>query len=304
MKSVGNVEHAMKIKNLGVWTGTDALSAADAATFAKRVEAWGYGALWIPEAVGREVFSASAWLLANTGSLIVASGIANIYARDSFSAAAAQKGLNEQSGGRFLLGLGVSHIPLVEGVRQHQYGKPVATMRSYLQAMTKSPYQSVLPGAPPKTVLAALGPKMLELSAELADGAHPYNVTPEHTRQARALLGANKLLCVEQGAILETNPAQARATARRFLSMYMGLPNYVNNWRRMGFDDDDFAGGGSDRLVDAVIVWGGEKSIRARIDEHWQAGADHVCVQAIGPTALPDERLLGLLAPTATQHPA
>jgi probable F420-dependent oxidoreductase len=301
MKSVGNVEPAMKLENLGVWAGTDALSAADAATFSKRVEAWGYGALWIPEAVGREVFSASAWLLANTGSLIVASGIANIYARDSFSAAAAQKGLNEQSGGRFLLGLGVSHIPLVEGLRQHQYGKPVATMRSYLQAMGKSRYQSVPPAAPPKTVLAALGPKMLELSSELADGAHPYNVTPEHTRQARALLGASKLLCVEQGAILETNPAQARATARRFLSIYMGLPNYVNNWRRMGFGDDDFAGGGSDRLVDAVIVWGDEKAIRARIDEHWQAGADHVCVQAIGQTALPDEHLLGLLAPTATQ---
>jgi probable F420-dependent oxidoreductase len=291
----------MKLAKLGVWAGIDALSAADAAGFAKRVEAWGYGALWIPEAVGREVFSASAWLLANTGSLIVASGIANIYARDSFSAAAAQKGLNEQSGGRFLLGLGVSHIPLVEGVRQHHYGKPVATMRSYLQAMGKSSYQSVPPAAPPKTVLAALGPKMLELSAELADGAHPYNVTPVHTRQARALLGASKMLCVEQGAILETNPAQARATARRFLSIYMGLPNYVNNWRRMGFGDDDFAAGGSDRLVDAVIVWGDEQAIRARIDEHWQAGADHVCIQAIGQTALPDEHLLGLLAPAATQ---
>src|SRR5580692_4050932 len=159
MKSVGNGEPAMKLEKLGVWAGTDVLSAADAATFAKRVEAWGYGALWIPEAVGREVFSASAWLLANTHSLIVASGIANIYARDSFSAAAAQKGLNEQSGGRFLLGLGVSHIPLVEGLRQHQYGKPVATMRSYSQAIGKSPYQSVPPVAPPRTVLAALGPK-------------------------------------------------------------------------------------------------------------------------------------------------
>jgi probable F420-dependent oxidoreductase len=297
MQSAGNLEHAMKLERLGVWAGTDALSAAHAASFAKRVQDWGYGTLWIPEAVGREVFSASAWLLANTGSLIVASGIANIYARDSFSAAAAQKGLNEQSGGRFLLGLGVSHIPLVEGLRQHRYGKPVATMRSYLQAMGNSRYQSVPPAAPPQTVLAALGPKMLELSAELADGAHPYNVTPEHTRDARALLGAGKLLCVEQGAILETNPAQARASARRFLAIYMGLPNYVNNWRRMGFCDDDFAGGGSDRLVDAVIVWGDEKAIRARIDEHWQAGADHVCVQAIGQTALPDEHLLGLLAP-------
>src|SRR5580658_8371217 len=123
----------MHLNNLGVCAGTDSLSAADAAAFARRVEAWGYAALWIPEAVGREVFSASAWLLANTRTLIVASGIANIYARDSFSTAAAQKGLNEQSGGRFLLGLGVSHVPLVEGLRKHAYGKPLATMRAYLQ---------------------------------------------------------------------------------------------------------------------------------------------------------------------------
>ena len=287
----------MQLESLGVWAGIDAMSAAQAAAFAKRVEAWGYGALWIPEAVGREVFSAAAWLLANTASLIVASGIANIYARDAFSAAAASKGLNEQSGGRFLLGLGVSHIPLVEGLRQHKYGKPIATMRGYLQAMAKSTYRAVPPAAAPKTVLAALGPKMLELAAELADGAHPYNVTPQHTHEARALLGAGKLLCVEQGAILETDPAQARATARRFLSIYMPLPNYVNNWRRLGFGDDDFAGGGSDRFVDAVIVWGDEHAIRARIDEHLQAGADHVCIQAIGQSALPDEHLLGLLAP-------
>jgi len=287
----------MNLKSLGVWAAIDGLAAADTAAFARRVEAWGYGALWTPEAVGREVFSACAWLLANTSSLIIASGIANIYARDSFSAAAAQKGLNEQSGGRFLLGLGVSHIPLVEGVRKLQYGKPVATMGAYLRAMADAPYESVPPPAAPKTVVAALGPKMLELAAELADGAHPYNVTPEHTRQARALLGAGKLLCVEQAAILETSPTDARAIARRFLDIYLGLPNYVDHWRRLGFTDADFAGGGSDRLVDALFAWGDEKAIRARIDEHWQAGADHVCIQAVGRTALPDERLLALLAP-------
>jgi probable F420-dependent oxidoreductase len=291
------LEFTMGLKKLGVWAATDGLSAPDLSAFAKRVEAWGYGALWTPEAVGREVFSASAWLLANTSSLIVASGIANIYARDSLSAAAAQKGLNEQSGGRFLLGLGVSHIPLVQDLRQHEYGKPVATMRKYLRGMADAPYKAVLPAAAPMTVLAALGPKMLELAAEQAQGAHPYNVTPEHTRQARAILGANKLLCVEQGAILEPNPTQARALARQFLSIYLGLPNYFNNWRRLGFTDADFAGGGSDRLVDALIAWGDEKAIRARIEEHWQAGADHVCVQSIGPAGLPDERLLGLLAP-------
>jgi len=179
----------MKLKNLGVWAGTDGLSAADATAFARRVQAWGYGALWISEAVGREVFSACAWLLANTSSLIIASGIANIYARDPFSAAAAQKGLNEQSGGRFLLGLGVSHIPLVEGVRKLQYGKPVATMRAYLRAMAEAPYQSVPPAVPPKTVLAALGPKMLELRPM----APIRTMSPQNTlvRHGRSWVRAN-----------------------------------------------------------------------------------------------------------------
>jgi len=289
----------MDVKKLGVWAAIDKLSASAAAAFARRVEAWGYGALWIPEATGREVFSASAWLLASTSRLIVASGIANIYARDPISTAAAQKGLNEQSGGRFLLGLGVSHIPLVEGVRRHTYGKPVPTMRAYLEAMARAPYGAIAPPVPSKTVLAALGPKMLELSARQADGAHPYNVTPEHTQQARALLGRDKLLCVEQGAILETHPARARAAAREFLAVYLGLPNYVENWRRLGFEDADFTAGGSDRLIDAVIAWGDERTIRARIEAHWQAGADHVCIQAIGPQGQPDEHLLGLLTPVS-----
>ncbi len=286
----------MHITKLGVWAATDNLSASKAAEFARQVEAWGYGALWIPEGLGRELFSASAWLLANTKTLILASGIANIYARDPLSSASAQKGLNEQSDGRFLLGLGVSHVPLVE-MRKHSYGKPLATMRAYLQGMAEAAYGAPPPPAAPKTVLAALGPKMLELSAELADGAHPYNVPPEHTRQARSILGAGKLLCVEQAAILETNAAAARAIARKFLAIYLTLPNYVDNWKRLGFSDPDFGGGGSDRLIDAVIAWGDEKAIRARIEAHWQAGADHVCVQAVGPTSLPDERLLALLAP-------
>jgi len=287
----------MKLTNLGVWAATDGLTALQAAAFARRIEAWGYGALWIPEGMGREVFSSSAWLLANTSTLVIATGIANIYARDPTAAASAQKGLNEQSGGRFLLGLGVSHIPLVEGVRHLHYGKPLATMRAYLKGMAGALYQSIPPAEAPKTVLAALGPKMLQLSAELSDGAHPYNVPPEHTRQAREILGAGKFLCVEQAAILETRPSEARALARKFLSFYKDLPNYVNNWRRLGFGDADLAGGGSDRMVDAVIAWGDEDAIRKRLEEHRQAGADHVCVQAIGSTAQSDERLLGLLAP-------
>jgi probable F420-dependent oxidoreductase len=287
------------LTRLGVWSNIDGFSAAQAQALARRIEGWGYGALWIPEAVGREVFSAAAWLLAGTGQLTIASGIANIYARDAVSAAAAGKGLNEQSGGRFVLGLGVSHIPLVQDVRRHEYGKPIATMRAYLTAMAAAPYRGPAPGAPTRTVLAALGPKMLALSGELADGAHPYNTPPEHTQQARAILGAGKLLCVEQGAILATDAREARARARQFLSLYLGLPNYVNNWKRLGFSDADLAGGGSDRLIDAVIAWGDEGAIRARIEAHWQAGADHVCVQAIGTDDKPDERLLQLLAPQA-----
>lgn len=287
----------MTLGKLGVWAGTDALSAADAAAFARRLEGWGYGALWFPEAVGREALSAAAWLLASTQTLVIATGIANIYARDPVTTASGQQGLSEQSGGRFLLGLGVSHIPLVEGVRQHTYGKPVPTMRAYLQAMAAAPYRSVSPPSPPKTVLAALGPKMLKLSGESADGALPYNVTPEHTHQARALIPAGKLLCVELGAILEPDPSEARAIGRQFLSFYMGLPNYTDNWKRLGFTDQDLTGGGSDRLVDSVLAWGDEKAIRARIEQHWQAGADHVCVQALSRAGLPDERLLGLLAP-------
>jgi probable F420-dependent oxidoreductase len=170
-------------------------------------------------------------------------------------------------------------------------------MRAYLQGMAEADYRAVAPPGAPKTVLAALGPKMLELSAELADGAHPYNVTPEHTRRAREILGAGKLLCVEQAAILETNATDARTAAREFLSIYLGLSNYVDNWRRLGFIDADFAGGGSDRLIDSIIVWGDERAIRERIEAHWQAGADHVCVQAVGQGGLPDERLLALLAP-------
>src|SRR6266849_2394620 len=185
----------MKLSKIGVWAGMDAFTAPEAAAFAKRVEAWGYGALWFPEAVGRNSLVHAAWLLANTTTLVIATGIANIYARDWVAASSAQKALNEQSGGRFLLGLGVSHSPLVEGFRGQHYGKPVETMRAYLEGMKKTHYTAPPPAEPPKTVIAALGPKMLALAAEQADGAHPYNVTPQHTAEARKILGPSKLLC-------------------------------------------------------------------------------------------------------------
>ena len=294
----------MRLGKLGAWAIIDGITAAAAAEFARRVEHAGYSALWMGEALGRDALVTSSWLLANTERLIVATGIANLYARDPMAMAAARAGLNEQSGGRFLLGIGISHAPLVDGLRGHHYGKPVATMRAYLEAMERATY--VAPPAPekPTTVLAALGPQMLALSRDMADGAHPYNVTPEHTAEARAILGPAKLLCVEQMVLLETDPDRAREAGRRTLATYLGLPNYVNNWRRFGFVDADFADGGSDRLIDAIVAWGDEAAIADRVREHWDAGADHVCIQALSATAgeegvwpAPDIASLEKLAP-------
>jgi len=290
---------AMQLGKLGVWAPMDVLTATEGAEFARRVEAWGYAALWLPESRGRNVLVHSSWLLANTKTLIVAPGIANIYARDAMAMANGQRALAEQSGGRFLLGIGVSHAPTVAGLRGHHYGKPVATMRAYLEAMRAAPYIAPEPPERPLTIVAALGPRMMALSAELADGAHPYNVPPEHTAEARRILGPSKLLCPEVWVLLEPEADKARSAARQALAPYMRLDNYVNNWRRLGFGDADLAGGGSDRLIDANVAWGSEEAIRRRIQEHWDAGADHVCVQSISPdgSRRPDEKVLALLAP-------
>lgn len=291
----------MQLGKLGVWAPMDVLTAAEGAEFARRVEGWGYAALWLPESRGRDVLVHSSWLLANTKNLIVAPGIANIYARDAMGMANGQRALAEQSGGRFLLGIGVSHAPTVVGLRGHHYGKPVATMRAYLEAMRAAPYIAPEPAERPLTIVAALGPRMMALSGELADGAHPYNVPPEHTAEARRILGPGKLLCPEVWVLLESDPGKARSAARQALAPYMRLDNYVNNWRRLGFGDADLANGGSDRLIDANVAWGGEAAIRRRIQEHWDAGADHVCIQSINPdgSRRPDEKVLALLAPGA-----
>jgi probable F420-dependent oxidoreductase len=291
----------MQIGRLGVWASMDGMTAVAAAGFAQRVEAWGYGALWLPESRGRNPLVLAAWLLARTKALVIATGIANLYARDAQATASGQLALAEQSGGRFLLGLGVSHVPLVEGLRGHAYGKPVATMRAYLEAMGRAAYAAPRPARAPITVIAALGPKMLALAGASADGAHPYLVTPAHTREARRILGPGKLLCPEQTVIAETDPARARRIGRAWLGRYLEMANYRNNLLRLGFDASDFTGGGSDRLVDAVIAWGDVAAIRRRIDEHWAGGADHVCIQALSPDeatpGLPDERLTAALAP-------
>jgi probable F420-dependent oxidoreductase len=273
----------MNTGKLGVWYFFDGLPAQAAAESAKRIESLGYGTLWIPETVGRHPFVHASWLLANTSALNLATGIANIYHREPGVTLAAHNALNEQSGGRFMLGLGVSHKPLVEGVRGLDYGPPVATMRKYLEGMTTAPYQGLPPADTPKTVIAALGPKMLELAREATDGAHPYFVSPDHTAMAKEILGPNKMLCVEQKVVLEADPAKARELARPVASIYLGLPNYRNNWLRMGLEESDLENGGSDKFIDATFAWGSVDAIKARIQEHFDAGATHVCLQPVNP---------------------
>ena len=273
----------MDLSKLGVWFFTDAMAAPIAADTAKRIEDLGFSALWIPETVGRNPFVHAAWLLANTSSLIIATGIANIYHREPGVTLAAQNTLAEQSDNRFLLGLGVSHKPLVEGLRGLTYGPPVATMRDYLDKMAASPYTGPPPKDKPPTVIAALGPKMLELSSEKCDGAHPYFTSPSHTKMARDVMGPDRLLCVEQKVIFETDPAKARDIARKAAQTYQGLPNYRNNWLRMGLGEADIDGDGSDTFIDATFAWGEIDAIKNRLQEHYDAGASHVCVQPIHP---------------------
>jgi probable F420-dependent oxidoreductase len=284
---------------LGVWTFFDGMPAADAAQAAKRIEGWGYSALWLPEAVGRDPFATIAYLGAHTSRLTYATGIANIYARDAMAMNALRLTVGEVTGGRFALGIGVSHGHLVAGVRGHEYKKPVATMRAYLDAMAKGLYMAPKPEHEPPVVLAALRPKMLALAAEKADGAHPYFVPPEHTARARELLGPDAILAPEQKVLLCTDAAKARGVARAAMQIYCGLPNYQNNLKWLGFDDSDFGGGISDRLVDAIVAWGDEGAIRKRIQAHFDAGADHVCIQPLHPDGkpVPHEEVLALLAP-------
>ena len=289
----------MNLGKRAVWAPTDGFNAPDLAKFAQQVEAWGYSALWIPDAMGRDPMVAASWMLGNTSDLIVATGIANIYSRDPATMKAGQMALSEQSGGRFLLGLGVSHQPLVEGVRGNEYLAPIPAMRSYLERMAAHQFMGQPAPEDPPTVIAALGPKMLGLAKELTQGAHPYLVPPEHTVQARELLGEESWLCVEQMVLFETDEAKARAAARQVFAIYLPMPNYRNSLKRCGFTDEDFEGNGSDRLIDAIIAWGDEDIIAARIKDHEDAGATQVCIQALNPDGgfTPDTRILEVLAP-------
>jgi probable F420-dependent oxidoreductase len=248
--------------------------------------------------VGRDALAHASYLLSVTETLTVATGIANIWARDAQSCAAARFTLNEQSGGRFLLGLGASHKHLVQHLRGHQYEKPLAYMREYLERMAKALYKAPAPPSNNELILAALRPGMLKLSAELADGAHPYLVTPEHTRRAREILGPGKRLYVEQKVLLCGDSGLARTVSRKMLDVYAQAPNYRNSWLWLGFTEEEIDSR-ADRLVDAMVAWGDEAALRKRIQEHFEAGADHVCVQALDPEGSPSPHrpTLKLLAP-------
>ena len=259
----------------------ESLNAAKAADVAREVESLGYRALWFPEAWGREAFTNAGLLLAATKSLTVATGIANIWGRDAVAAMNGAKSLTSAYDDRFVLGLGVSHEPLVQRLRGHEYTTPLRAMREYLLAMDRAPMLAEEGSTRVARVLAALGPKMLELAATLADGAHSYLVTAEHTAQARQLLGG-KFLAVELSVVLGQSREEFLHRAHEHLEIYTGLENYRSSWRRLGFGDDDFVRGGSTRLCDALVVHGDEDTVLASVNDHRSAGADHVCLQVLG----------------------
>lgn len=292
----------MEIGTPGVFALTDLMTARQLTTFARNVEKHGYGSLWFPEALGRDPFAVATHILTVTEKLIVGTGIANVWKREPIAMMGAARTLAEMFPERFILGIGISHGPMMAQLG-YKYEKPVAFMRNYLTRMKSAPYMAPPPNAEPPIMIAALMPKMLELAAAETEGTIPVYTTPEQTARMRAVLGPDKWISVQQVAILEADAAKARRAARAALTMYLTLPNYLQSFRNMGFGDRDFADGGSDRLVDSLIAWGDGDAIRKRVAAHYDAGATQVSVtltRAEGTPAertVPDEAALRALAP-------
>jgi probable F420-dependent oxidoreductase len=267
----------VELGGIGVWSVPLRYGAkGEVVEAAAELESLGYSALWIPD-VGGDVFGAATTLLKATRSLVVATGVLNLWMHDPADTANGFARLSGAHPGRFVLGIGVSHATSVDRIQPGRYQQPLAAMAAYLDALdTAKP--PVLTSA---RVLAALGPKMLTLARQRAAGAHTYLTTPQHTQQARTILGADRVLAPEQRVILETDPTTARDIGRRHLATYLRLPNYTNSLRRLGFTDDDLAGTGSNRLVETLVAWGDEDTIARRVGEHYDAGANHVCIQAL-----------------------
>jgi probable F420-dependent oxidoreductase len=276
----------MDLAGVGVWSSQlrygDPSETADAAA---ELDELGFKALWIPD-VGGPVFDAVGRLLAATQRTVIATGILNLWMHSPGDVAENYAALTAEHGDRFLLGIGVSHAPLIDAGQPGRYRKPLAATASFLDGLDAAPR----PVPTDRRVLAALGPKMLALSATRARGAHPYLVTPEHTASARSTLGEGPLLLPEQTVILCDTADEARRIGTDWLRAYLALPNYANNLVRSGFSDDDLAQV-SDRLFDAIIAWGDEGAVMRRVAEHRAAGADHVCVQVLlaDPRAFPRE---------------
>lgn len=266
----------MDLAGIGVWSSQlrygDAAESADAAA---ELEELGFSALWIPD-VGGQVFDAVGRLLAATREVVIATGILNLWLHSPEEVTESYAALTAEHGPRFLLGIGVSHAPLIDAKLPGRYRKPLAATMEFLDAVDAQNH----PVPPDSRVLAALGPKMLSLAAHRSRGAHPYLSTPEHTATARSILGASPLLLPEQTVILCDSADEARSIGVPWLKGYLALPNYANNMLRSGFTEDDVAHV-SDRLFDALIAWGDEQTVLDRVAEHQAAGADHVCVQVL-----------------------
>jgi len=275
----------VNVGSVGIWTfELDSQPAGEMQAIVGELEYLGYDTVWLPDGFGREPLVNAGLALAGSDRMAVATGVASIHSRGAYSMAAAQLTLTEAYPDRFLLGLGVSHEPLVEGLRGGSYGPPLASMGAYLDAMDAAAFPFAAPASTPcRRLLAALGPRMLALAAERADGAHPYLTTAEYTASARATLGPNSVLAPHMAVLLEEDPGLARQRSRSFLTRFLELPNYQRHLGRLGLGADDLVNGGSDRLIDMLIAWGSVDDIRKRIEAQFTAGANHVAVQVIGP---------------------
>ena len=267
----------MELGKVGIWSGEfRSKQAGDAGDAAAEIEGLGYRALWIPGGAGGDIFGAVTRVLDATRSIPVATGILNVWMHDAAEVAAEHARISAVHPDRFLLGLGVSHAMAVEATGR-AYERPRSVMEHFLDELDVAK----TPVLKEDRVLAALAPKMLELARDRSAGAHPYLTTPEHTGWARSVLGEGPLLAPEQMVVLESDATAARALARTSLALYLQLPNYTNNMLRFGYTEADLADGGSDRLIDGHIAWGGIEAIAGRIREHLDAGADHVCIQVL-----------------------
>ena len=275
---------AVQLRRVGVWGHLD-LPVAALVPFVMRVEELGYRMLWVAETVGRDPFALLATVAAASRELRLGTSIASIWARDAVTMRSSALGLHELSGGRFVLGLGVSHHHLAEKVRGHRYERPLTRMREYLDAYRAAPYRGPRHEADPEPpiVLAALRARMLELAATATAGAFPYLVTAERVRWMRARLDdaareSRPALAVTLPVVLETDAAAARAAARAYLVPYLRTPNYQASWTEQGFAEADWEKPGSDGLVDAMVAWGAVEDLVGRVAEMHAAGADHVAL--------------------------